>query len=795
MLVYCNLAQQLLSEDDSGESEITLPKFFPGVTREFSFRFLELINGQYVETDLPLAGIRCSLGLVDERPTSGGYKFDIGTGITAVIDSTLLAPHVQEILNATMGATGNLFSVEQLTGGYRIRRASGADFSLSVSENMLSPVSFVRIFEQVIDDVHWKEIRLTRAPLAFSDSFERVLPKPPTITTVQDGFTDPSGVFFSNEVQALSIPPDFRAAYRLRRGFAKTQLMDINDDASVIKENLDAILAPENALVRTTTPRPFLVHIEFQGELEGEDVDPLEIEVASPPPGDWTIRLNLNRAECYAALRELPEIEVVFECVADVYIDPDDESAGTKPILLFSRTETLARPLVFPDLSTIQDIDWLRPPSDQQYVPFTTDQVLTGEQGYIAVIGNGSASEFSIPHNLDSNAVWVVVRENFAGGRILRDDEFIATVDSANEMTISFVGSSYIEDDPIGVNALAVMVRAGGPKSVFQSHTHTIAQIEDLSDILDDLGSRVTELEEILPQTGAGATSASSEGLVTVIPTEQEIVWYRGEDVDQLWTDSGIDDAKLPRRAPFMLPAVHDATVTGFSGGTDPVPITAGAYENTGDDVPSPGGGGTRSQIIPANGYVGADGRTAWPATRSGTTKSYFPTAYERTLWAMAINDKMLAVNRTFEATFGIQLQLLRASCKAQWVLSIELGTFSADTTPATTGLNLANVDWQTPVFSQPIVLSRLMQSHFFGIRIKREAATIKLDQQIYGVWSGNNAAAPASANFAIRARLDRFDTENRDNPTGWVAWRLIGALDIEETGKMSTKPATARIL
>jgi hypothetical protein len=81
----------------------------------------------------------------------------------------------------------------------------------------------------------------------------------------------------------------------LRRGFAKTDLMDINDDASVVEEQLNVMLALENARCRVTTPSPFLLHIEFLGDLSGVDIDPLEVEVASAPPGDWTFDLDLNK--------------------------------------------------------------------------------------------------------------------------------------------------------------------------------------------------------------------------------------------------------------------------------------------------------------------------------------------------------------------------------------------------------------------------------------------------------------------------------------------------------------------
>jgi hypothetical protein len=61
-------------------------------------------------------------------------------------------------------------------------------------------------------------------------------------------------------------------------------------------------------------------------------------------------------------------------------------------------------------------------------------------------------------------------------------------------------------------------------------------------------------------------------------------------------------------------------------------------------------------------------------------------------------------------------------------------------------------------------------------------------------VWSGNNDAAPADANFAVRARLVKFDTENIADPRGWVGYQIIGSMETADDGTTETKPAMARI-
>lgn len=130
-------------------------------------------------------------------------------------------------------------------------------------------------------------------------------------------------------------------------------------------------------------------------------------------------------------------------------------------------------------------------------------------------------------------------------------------------------------------------------------------------------------------------------------------------------------------------------------------------------------------------------------------------------------------------------LQLINANSNAQWLLVIEKGTAPQDTSPATTATNLQNIVWDsTPILSQRLILTGNLQTHNFGARIKRaivsSADTITLDTLLYGVWDGNNSAAPSTANFSLRARLIQFDTEDAraSDARGWVTYQIIGPTD-----------------
>ena len=65
-------------------------------------------------------------------------------------------------------------------------------------------------------------------------------------------------------------------------------------------------------------------------------------------------------------------------------------------------------------------------------------------------------------------------------------------------------------------------------------------------------------------------------------------------------------------------------------------------------------------------------------------------------------------------------------------------------------------------MLSQRVILSEVGVTHAFGISVARDqtGTTLTAQRSLYGVWTGG-AQTPASANFALRARLIQFDTED----------------------------------
>jgi hypothetical protein len=482
------------------------PEVVAGGTLSFALRFLEYY-GAFTEKDQDIAALRVGLGTVDARPTGGEFSLKIGTGTTVVGGNTTLplsyiatATQVEAALNAL--TVGGSYSVIQQAGSYQIARADGAAMVVSVVSNKLEPVSFGRILAAQTAGKWSYELRLTVAPLSFSDSATRVLPDAPSITTLVDGGTDASGTYVWNEIQQLRVPRNWRGTYQIRYGqFAKTELLDPLDGAAQIQRAINAMLTlPDGSVlgdVLVNNPEQDVANIEFRGDLGGANVSQLQVVVFSAPQGDWTFDLPLDRYELFAALREAEVLTLPFEAEADFYLDPANPSAGFVTRKLWQTTLRVRRPQIWPDMAVVPGVDWLRV-NPEDYVPFTANQIVTGPQTYSATIGNGSADSFTVTHGLNTQAIAnIIVRRNTAAWTALTEGvDFNATITNANEVQLAF-GTAPTS------NGVLVYVQAAPAVRQWDAHTHTQEQIVGLTALLENILQRLTLFDNLLPKAGA----------------------------------------------------------------------------------------------------------------------------------------------------------------------------------------------------------------------------------------------------------------------------------------------------
>lgn len=797
-LAYIHPQLSEIYSNAAGDSELEFPKFNIRDQRRYGFRFLKTIQGQNVEYDPTIKSISISLTLIDTRPKTGTVALQIGPGASTAANTTEAlqwnsnARAWQDAINAlpSVVATYGLATVDLQDGSLIVVFANAtAAVEIQTRKNRIAPLSYLAYIAYPVDGEWIHDLRFTVAPFDGTTSWYRQLPLQPTFEPYREGGI--SGGVATTEMQKLVLPPEFRGTFYIRRSdnLARSSLLDMNDGEEDVQKAVQALFAEEGTII--VWPGENYLLIEFAGDLAGVDLALLEVIVADAPPGDPTVLLDLTRPSIYVALRALSELKCQVVCTGRIV--PDGAAADHPGDLLtfFKRDVTITKGDAFEALATVVDPRWLRDPNPIDYTPFDESQVSVSTASWDGPIGNGATNIVDVAHGLGTDRLAVItVRENAAGGRVLQNGvDYTVRVISPDLVRFTFLTVP-------GVLGLYAAILGVQTINAWNPHLHTIEQVIDLGPKLDLLTSKVLALESKFSTVGIPATSGTT-GTSWKLDEVAEVIGYRGTEA--VFDDKGnLDVTKLPTRAPIMFPAVHDAVTEALP---DPIPnpaTNAGkVYQNlSGADVLVVSGGGHRGISVRNNGFVACDGNNLYAATRGGTSVSYYPTAFERTLGAFALSDRMLRVNKTLSWPFGVRIRLVNATVAAWWVLTLEWALIKSETTPAGIGLNLEKLDWNpTPIFQIPISLGNVFQDHFFGVRIKRLADGLKLTQTIYGADEGNDAAAPTSANFALRAKLGQFDTENSiRGERGFPCYQLLGSVEEDDSGNTTIKPSTATI-
>lgn len=169
-----------------------------------------------------------------------------------------------------------------------------------------------------------------------------------------------------------------------------------------------------------------------------------------------------------------------------------------------------------------------------------------------------------------------------------------------------------------------------------------------------------------------------------------------------------------------------------------------------------------------------SDDGTGTHSINVATEISYYPRHFERTLFTLHVNGDQFRARKDFDLAFALEAAILKSNTEAQWSLMIEIGEARQETSVGTEGVNMKEIVWRKiPALEQRIVLTAVSTTHRFGCRISRRVVggvdTITMQNLKYGLLI-QGAVPPVGPNFAIRARLGRFDTDdNETDPRGFV--------------------------
>ncbi|MEQ1862988.1 MAG: hypothetical protein ABMA13_23955, partial [Chthoniobacteraceae bacterium] len=485
--------EKFVGSDGNGEPE--LPTLKLGDTIKAQLRTFDTSTGQPVEIAPNVRTLNAAIGKVIEPPTRGEVMLKLGddgdpfgpitVGTTkeellAIFNDAVLGVTCEEV-ETDLDVKGVLIPCLWLL---RFDADDPLD-AIKTAVNKMRPESFARWRPFQIGDVWWHELRLIQAPLAFiEDPAARVLPPAPSVRQIRAGgasdYSDPLNPILTNEIQALTIPVigfanPFAGTYVLRWRGRESHVLGVEDGPEQIASALDGMFSDGKTRFLAQLPIDNEIWIEFVGPAGETDwtAQPITVAVQTFKPGLLTFELSLDRAQMHSALRVeasiVRELEIELEVVGDDE-DPEDIEVIGRPIT-FKVNVTILREQIWKELATIQTINWLRPPTPRDYIPFTADQILVGNQAtYVAAIGDGEARSFSLPHNLGSMNGVFSLRENSVNGRMLLPDEYTLRFASADELIVDFPA----ELDPPEINAYIANFTAAGPASAFQAHTHTI---------------------------------------------------------------------------------------------------------------------------------------------------------------------------------------------------------------------------------------------------------------------------------------------------------------------------------
>jgi hypothetical protein len=884
--VYADLTNRRLTSTLGGGA-ISFPAFVQGDKVRIGLRFAESIEGSPVEVQKTVTHIRASIGFVDARPASGSFILTANGIDTAPISHDATAGTVQ----AALVEAGLPDVVVSKQDGSWIISTGGAEINLTGTSaggllTELRPVSFVRIRSTQVAGQYRHEIRLVQAPLASTASFETIVPPAPTITEVQEGGSSATTIW--PEIQALKIQPTFKGTYQLRRGFRKTRELSVDDGPEEIQDAL-SVLADDEGSFSVTNPATHIAHITFNGSMAGIDQDLLEVAVFSAPPGDPTVILDLNTAEIAAALRGAAELKPDLEI--EVAIQDENDPNKTHTLTPFRAPITLIRELNWEGLETAANIDWLRPPYGRSYVPFTPDQIITGSQHHVSVIGDGGNQEFTISHNLGTRDLHVTLRRN--GGDLAIIQPVAVTLDSEDDLTVTFASAP-------ALNEFVAIISTAGPVSAFQAHGHTIAQIDGLQLMLDDLGGRVETLESFIPSGSLGMSESKDQTIIAswelpelfeVFPTRAKVeakdvpsikpgelprvggllpavypgpvlrdyfvqtpaghlgtnpadygklVYFGDVDGSHVWhgeynsyddvTGEVTEGTTIYRdnaasrwvlsgivpggETPLMFVIngpVYAVPPGGGNGPPESPPLTGWAsgfalayaplvfddpnglpslpdagviygHYNTGVDLTLPGYLGRRSTKLEAPATYTHDGRGFYQVEPMNADELvFYPKDFERELFRIHVNEKQLRLGKTLRLDFSFVAAVFKSNTSVQWGVAIDIGLPSAD--PASPS-NIADVTFLPPSLDHTFMLTAVPSSHNFGLRVQRKIVdsvdTCVVDRIIYGAIE-TTPTALTSANFIVRGRLVRFDTDNHEtDPRGLVAFHGLKATLVE---------------
>jgi hypothetical protein len=638
---YYDIATKRFTFALDDNASVTLPNMVAGEDITVRVKFKRTREGVADEIRPTVTAMKAMLGVVDARPSSGELKIEVDGLETAEFTydpaaedpetpATLFENILKDAIQDLAGITA--VSVEKWFDSYIVSFTDDATIQrvINVTHNTLLPGAFLRIREYLRGGKYYYEFRLVKAPVGYTNTFELGTGPIPQITTLREGGEVDDTKW--SEIQKLFIPPSFTGTFRLKRGQLRTDPMSRDSTLDEITELVDAI-KDDGGVFRVEDPIDNTFYFYFEGDMEGINQDPIEVEIFDEPQTENVVSFSTKTRTMAEVMMEADQAILILEVYATIEDLEDDSIQRTHCVL---RQQVGIREAVeWDELAVAPEIDWLNPPTLVHYNVFSPNQVSNGQSHYSETLGNGAATTFTITHGLDTAFVDVIILENTTpGSKMVEGTDYTWERDNENQVTITWlIGTPTAAQYTVTVLGLAMT-------SFFDAHTHVIADVDGLQEWIDSVEERFALLNA---NTGGGfpkeTGSEGEEAARWQFPKVWELYPSRvqptrpesGLIADLDLTERDENEKLIINRGRGLFPAVHDATVTALP---DPLPdpdiaYAGSVYQNqTGGDVILPGGYGNRAVTIKDQEYAACDGDRAWyPVTPHARYAGYAFTA------------------------------------------------------------------------------------------------------------------------------------------------------------------------
>jgi len=187
---------------------------------------------------------------------------------------------------------------------------------------------------------------------------------------------------------------------------------------------------------------------------------------------------------------------------------------------------------------------------------------------------------------------------------------------------------------------------------------------------------------------------------------------------------------------------------------------------------------GTTFKIADANGVIYSDassggGSGGWIHTQSSS--SYYPTAFERTIYTFPFTLQGLPVGEQFKLSRVFSFRSISAQSACVWSVIMEFGQRVDDVSPGSIGPNLKAYEYLPPAIDQQVVITDVTTDHSLGITFRRTVEGISGFRSLYSRTPNLiPGTTPVGDDFVLRVRLSQFDIENQiSDPSGYVAYNV----------------------